>query len=160
MKTRMNVAGMVLMLLALLSSPHTASAYYDPGVQRWINRDPLGEPGFETKRSFTTRGRINTHFSYVFVLNGPINFTDGVGLAVNDPPGCADGMTRTITSVLGCRWGTIWLPFNPYCPVIAIPIQITGYKICKVDQSCRGGRWNTARGPYNCSQCQQLIGDE
>ena len=27
-------------LLTLLSTPHLASAYYDPGVQRWINRDP------------------------------------------------------------------------------------------------------------------------
>ena len=30
-------------LLALLSVGQMASAYYDPGVQRWINRDPLGE---------------------------------------------------------------------------------------------------------------------
>ena len=36
-----------LTLLAVLSGPHLASAYYDPGVQRWINRDPLEEPGFE-----------------------------------------------------------------------------------------------------------------
>src|SRR6266567_2606906 len=24
--------------------------FYDPNLQRWINRDPLGEPGFETLR--------------------------------------------------------------------------------------------------------------
>jgi uncharacterized protein RhaS with RHS repeats len=34
-----------LTLLALLSAPDLASAYYDPGVQRWINRDPIGEWG-------------------------------------------------------------------------------------------------------------------
>jgi len=28
--------------LALLSAPNLATAYYDPGVQRWINRDPVG----------------------------------------------------------------------------------------------------------------------
>jgi|GEM_PF-2447372 len=32
-----------LILLAWLFSTLTASAYYDPGIQRWINRDPRGE---------------------------------------------------------------------------------------------------------------------
>jgi uncharacterized protein RhaS with RHS repeats len=34
-----------LTLLALFSLPQAASAYYDPGVQRWINRDPIGRMG-------------------------------------------------------------------------------------------------------------------
>lgn len=33
-------------LLGLLSAPHLTSAYYDPGLQRWINRDAIGESGF------------------------------------------------------------------------------------------------------------------
>lgn len=32
-------------LLALLLATNLASAYYDPGPQRWINRDPYGEIG-------------------------------------------------------------------------------------------------------------------
>lgn len=32
-----------LALLALLSTPSLATAYYDPGVQRWINRDPVAD---------------------------------------------------------------------------------------------------------------------
>ncbi len=39
--------------------------FYDPGVQRWLNRDPLGE-----------RAGLN---SYSFVLNNPLNAVDGNG---------------------------------------------------------------------------------
>ena len=31
------------LLLLLPLSTERASAYYDPGVQRWLNRDPIGE---------------------------------------------------------------------------------------------------------------------
>jgi hypothetical protein len=36
----------VVPLLALLASSEPARAWYDPGVQRWINRDPISERGF------------------------------------------------------------------------------------------------------------------
>jgi len=67
MKTRKNLAGLVLVLalLALLSSSHKASAYYDPGVQRWVNRDPL-----------TEKGGINL---YGFVHNEPTGIVDKYG---------------------------------------------------------------------------------
>jgi hypothetical protein len=45
MKTQMKPMIWSLALLALFSTPHLASAYYDPGVQRWINRDPLAGVG-------------------------------------------------------------------------------------------------------------------
>jgi RHS repeat-associated protein len=71
-----------LVLCGLVCAP-TASAYYDPGVQRWINRDPIDEPG-----SQVTTGRLvgstapeepNQHS---FVKNTPVNTTDALGLAV------------------------------------------------------------------------------
>src|SRR3974390_22099 len=40
---------------------------YDPNLQRWIQRDPIGE-----------RGDINL---YRFVANGPVNFMDPYGLS-------------------------------------------------------------------------------
>jgi len=52
-------------LLVLLSTSHVASAYYDPGVQRWINRDPIGE-----------RGGLNL---YCFVGNAPTGKIDPRG---------------------------------------------------------------------------------
>jgi len=55
-----------VVLLVLLSTPHPASAYYDPGVQRWINRDPMEE-----------RGSINL---YSYVGDNPANKIDPLGL--------------------------------------------------------------------------------
>jgi RHS repeat-associated protein len=69
-------------LLALVSVAPQASAYYDPGVQRWINRDPLGEHGFiviNQNLGFTVLRDENL---YLFVLNSPIYHTDPLGLTV------------------------------------------------------------------------------
>jgi RHS repeat-associated protein len=67
-------------LLLLLTSFHNASAYYDPGVQRWINRDPLGEPGFELIRSHPPVAQPGEANSYLFVANNPLNRVDSLGL--------------------------------------------------------------------------------
>ena len=37
-------------LPALFSVPNLALAYYDPGVQRWINRDPLRDPALTVRQ--------------------------------------------------------------------------------------------------------------
>jgi hypothetical protein len=67
MKTQMNPMILLLTLLVLFSAPQLASAYYDPGVQRWINRDPIDE-----------EGGVNL---YQYVLNAPVNAVDIRGLA-------------------------------------------------------------------------------
>jgi hypothetical protein len=59
MKTQTNPIIWFLTLLALLTAPHLASAYYDPGVQRWINRDPIGERGGRNLYSFLQAAPIN-----------------------------------------------------------------------------------------------------
>lgn len=41
-----------LTLLGVLTLSTTASAYYDPGAQRWINRDPIGEEVAANLHSF------------------------------------------------------------------------------------------------------------
>jgi hypothetical protein len=60
-----------------------ASAFYDPGLQRWINRDPLGEKGFEafrtSKRQVSPEGRNLS----AFVLNAPVSRWDPTGLECN-----------------------------------------------------------------------------
>lgn len=60
--------------------------FYDPNLQRWLNRDPLGEPGQETllnKRS--KRSRVDHVLEYVglnlygFIANNPISYQDRDG---------------------------------------------------------------------------------
>ena len=106
MKTQLKLMLCCVTLLVLLSAPHVASAYYDPGVQRWINRDPKLENGFEQLRH-GVRGRpVRSGLSaelgfrsasavwrgngampepnqcnlYIFALNEPIAQYDAYGL--------------------------------------------------------------------------------
>jgi RHS repeat-associated protein len=70
--------------------------YYDPNLQRWPNKDPLGEPGFEVVRHYTTDvfryiafllelGQFNL---YEFVQNDPVLDYDALGLAGMGSPIC------------------------------------------------------------------------
>jgi hypothetical protein len=68
---RKKLIAILMPLLFTLLSHQTASAYYDPGVQRWINRDPLGE----TEETETPN-------LYQFVLNNPVYVEDAWGLSV------------------------------------------------------------------------------
>ena len=83
MKTQIKPMIWFLSLLASLSAPHLASAYYDPGVQRWINRDPIGE-----------RGGLNL---YKFTANSPVNDLDPQGLSLTD-----ENTNRSDKPGLGC----------------------------------------------------------
>src|ERR1035441_9807453 len=68
---------LVCLLFLLITLP-TASAYYDPGVQRWVNRDPLLE-----------EGGINL---YSGIGNRAVNAVDPWGWSdVNAPPGAVSG---------------------------------------------------------------------
>jgi hypothetical protein len=66
MNAQIKLLARIFTLSAVLSAPSLASAYYDPGAQRWINRDPLGEHG----------GRN----LYRYVYNSPIDDVDAHGL--------------------------------------------------------------------------------
>lgn len=55
--------------------------FYDSNLQRWLNRDPLGEPGFEDLRGRTARVRGDGPNYYAFVRNNPQNRVDPRGLA-------------------------------------------------------------------------------
>ena len=68
--------------------------YYNPNWQRWLNRDPLGEPGFEVmQRSAPYRThsfvqgpaeRTEGPNLYEYVHNSPVQYVDPLGLQV--PP--------------------------------------------------------------------------
>jgi len=58
--------------------------WYVPELQRWGNRDPLGERGFETLRNGPWEGFDDEANLYVFVLNDAPNRFDARGLAPGD----------------------------------------------------------------------------
>jgi len=78
-------------LFLFLWTVQPASAFYAPNLQRWVNRDPLGEEGFEVLRGGENSvfghgvGAINR---YQFICNNPINSVDPDGLtgwSLNNP---------------------------------------------------------------------------
>jgi RHS repeat-associated protein len=62
--------------------------FYDPGLQRWLNTDPIWEPGFmlirnrqTTKHAIVGRGRrFSDHNQYRMVRNDPMVMRDPLGL--------------------------------------------------------------------------------
>jgi RHS repeat-associated protein len=77
--------------------------YYDPNLQRWPNRDPIDEPGFEVLASMIPRSKalardltfwVEARGPYVFVGNDPVLYSDEFGLT--------------------WRWG--WPPWVPTVP--------------------------------------------
>jgi RHS repeat-associated protein len=73
--------------------------FYDPGMQRWLNRDPLGENGGSNL--------------YGFVENEPFNKADAFGFVGCAAPGC--------TAIWDCSLPVVPVPAN-----IPIPNPITG----------------------------------
>jgi hypothetical protein len=87
MKTSMNFIPLLLALLAYFSSLHTASAFYDPSTQRWINRDPVGELGFETLHGnnyyHLGMGELSQGANiYQALHNSAVNNLDYLGLTI------------------------------------------------------------------------------
>ena len=71
-----------LALFILLAAAQLASAFYDPSLGRWINRDPITENGFRMlskPQSFSRSGELNL---YAFVKNQPIGELDPLGLKI------------------------------------------------------------------------------
>lgn len=45
--TKCKTLSSIVLFIALWAT-QTASAWYDPSTQRWLSRDPIGEPGFQS----------------------------------------------------------------------------------------------------------------
>jgi hypothetical protein len=59
MKAKMNAALIVVALLTYCFGLCNASAFYDPGTQRWMNRDPFEEVGGKNLFTFTRNNSVN-----------------------------------------------------------------------------------------------------
>jgi hypothetical protein len=66
MKAMKQIAQFFVAIVIVLTFCRTATAFYNPQMQRWINRDPIG-----------TKGGFNL---YEFVLDNPLNIVDRLGL--------------------------------------------------------------------------------
>jgi uncharacterized protein RhaS with RHS repeats len=84
--TKPLLQAMIVMLLSLFSR-QCASAYYHPGIQRWINRDPIEE-----------RGGWNL---YAFVGNDPVARLDAYGRDGMDP--ISDAALAYASALCRCR---------------------------------------------------------
>jgi RHS repeat-associated protein len=69
-----------LLLLILLAGAPLAEAYYDPGIQRWINRDPINEVGFEVFKYPKHARKGYYGHDYAYVQNAPTSYIDPLGL--------------------------------------------------------------------------------
>jgi RHS repeat-associated protein len=127
--------------------------FYDPGTQRWINRDPLGDPGFQTTIGSSGSGWAVFPNPFAFVRNDPLNLRDGLGLQENRPPDCADGMFRTVICTEACivRWK--WSILSIRCP-IPIKRPVVGTRLCTCHDICRNGRWHS-ESKTKCGGCSQ-----
>ena len=86
--------------------------FYDPNLQRWLNRDPIGEKGFETVRHIVSI-RSRTFMPPIMGLEGP-NLYAFVG---NNPISNAD--------TLGLSWGADY----HWCLSTMDPLDLCGLKL-------------------------------
>lgn len=99
MKAKTNAVLIVVALLAYWVGLSNASAFYDPGTQRWLNRDPLGDKGFSsiTKRPSPIYIKpVELHQGpdlYCALKNSPLDDFDVLGLG---PGGCGSGWNQPI----------------------------------------------------------------
>jgi len=84
MKKLIQVLSNCLPLFLLVSSTISTSAFYDPQLQRWVNRDPLGERGFEVLRRSSIVSKRGSNL-YTALNNNPLNAIDAFGLVEYNP---------------------------------------------------------------------------
>jgi RHS repeat-associated protein len=73
-----------LVLFSLAASLQITLGYYDPSNQRWINRDPLNEPGFEVRTEASSEHEMARN-RFTFTENNPMTQVDATGLAPSIP---------------------------------------------------------------------------
>lgn len=98
--TRFAIKAAVLAAM-FICSPRTASAFYDPGMQRWPNQDPLENEGFQVLLFSSSGSRFSRLYSlsgllldpnlYTFNDNDPEDDYDALGLSPSSPSGPSGG---------------------------------------------------------------------
>ncbi len=92
---------LLILIAAFVSMVEVASAFYDPGLQRWINRDPLSDHGSLAHKSTAsmpsneaadTRGELSRQAEdswmkvnrnvFGFLANSPLTWIDPLGFVI------------------------------------------------------------------------------
>jgi RHS repeat-associated protein len=164
MKTRTTSLLGLLSLLSLALAPHLASAHYDPSLQRWINRDPLGSLGSQLGRGprYAAHARLVEGEQgpnlYRFVGNDPATHSDTDGREIFPPPdvhlrepiSCARDIEMNVWDKYGWRKDQAggWVPTPDHHP--GDDHFHFGHCVasCRITRECPGGRLTAAAAGY------------
>jgi hypothetical protein len=128
MKTHNHILITAMLVSLWLGLAELACGFYDPSVQRWINRDPIGEPGFDAMQTGEWVPVVDSPNGYLFVNNSAVAEIDAFGLvpfclciftpASVWPPEC----DRSCVCVRGGRvWRIHDRNFFPNCVYLCAP---------------------------------------
>ncbi len=110
MRTNIRSFVVLLMPLVVFAMAQVASAFYDPNLQRWVNRDPISE-----------NGGINL---YAVVANDPVNRVDRDGRLWDT--------IWDVGNLIYDAWTGNWDDFAADAVAAAIPFVPAGAsKVCK-----------------------------
>ena len=129
MNPLLRISRLIFPLAVLALFTYCASAFYDPRLARWINRDPIAEPGFEARAvrhaALDTTAQVKMRLaeasmvldapnSYTFVRNDPVQSMDSHGLCTMVgfvAATCTATCTGTCCfGLFGCRWSwNFWI---------------------------------------------------
>jgi len=105
--------------------------YYSPGLQRWINRDPIGEVGGRNLFGFSRNSALNTPDSFGLLVPGPLAV--GVGCTATTT---STGAGTTVTVVCGAGASTA---AGAVCSIVAGVVLGGGIiyvYVCNLDLIC------------------------
>lgn len=144
MKTQIRPLLKLLALLALFSAPHPTPAYYDPGVQRWITRDPL-----------ETAEIAQGPNCYAFVENDAVRHWDADGRELGYEYCCDGRMTPPIEGDAGVRAGEV----VSVCAVLgggAIFADCVAANMPRILSTCKNARCKVSIHPPHHGKKQHL----
>ena len=89
--------------------------FYDPNLQRWINRDPAGEAGFEAARQGSSGPSLAAETLegpnlYEFVRNDPSSYFDALGNGAGNAGGMHGGPFPNGSAAACRKAGGTWEP--------------------------------------------------
>jgi len=122
--------------------------FYDPNLQRWMNRDPLAERGFREEVAYvlSAKRHVETELTlYTFVINDPLRRADrlGLGQGILGIPGtggvCCNSSSQT----------NYWIDDGKWKPLP--PGECTSWSSDCDGMTCAGGFYAVSdTGSFTC----------